>query len=124
LFLFNGLEKGVFKMNSSIQVILIIGSFLSLCWILRKIRKSQVKVEDSIFWIISSSLIFLISLLPNIISKISNLLGFQSPANFIFLCVVFIVIIKLFGMSIKVSKLESQIISLTQEIALREIKKN
>ena len=50
-------------------------------------------------------------------------MGIQSPVNFIFLAIIFVLIIKLFRMTIRVSQLSSKLQTLTQDFALYEQKK-
>ncbi len=38
-------------MSDTLKGLLIIASVLTVGWILRKIRKNKVKMEDAIFWI-------------------------------------------------------------------------
>lgn len=55
---------------------------------------------------------------PNIVSKISAILGFQSPVNMVFLIIIFILIVKLFFNTIQMSALENKVDSLAQQIAI------
>ena len=57
-------------------------------WILRKIRKSQVRIEDSVFWLLFSLGLILLSLFPQLASWAANLIGVVSPVNFVFLSII------------------------------------
>lgn len=89
-------------------------------YVLRKIRKSQMKIEDAIFWILVSIAILIMSIFPKLIFKIAYKLDIESPSNFVYLLFIFILLIKVFTQSIKISQLEYKINSLSQEIAIDE----
>jgi hypothetical protein len=50
--------------------------------------------------------------------------GIQSPANMVFLFVIFILLIKTFNLTLEISQLQYKIQELVQKIALDENKKN
>lgn len=72
------------------------------------------------FWILFSAFLLIISIFPQIVSWGAKITGVMSPSNFIFLAVIFILIVKVFRMSIRISQLESKLQRLVQTIALRE----
>lgn len=88
--------------------------------IVKKIRNSKMQIEHSIFWIIFSVVLLIISLFPQIVNWISNLLGIQSSVNCVFFIMIFILLIYLFMQTIKISQLEDKIKALAQESAVRE----
>ncbi len=49
-------------MSAAIRICLILGSFFSVQYMLRRIRKAQVQIEDTIFWLIFSILLMVLSL--------------------------------------------------------------
>ena len=52
----------------------------------------------------------------------AKLLGIATAVNFVFLAVIFLLMMELFFISVKVSKLENKIIDLSGEIAIQEEK--
>lgn len=103
-----------------LRILLTLTSILTGYYVLRKIRKAQLQIEDSIFWIAVSCCLILLSVFPSIAINLSKLIGIESPANFVFLAIIFILLIKVFMMSIKISQLEHKLRTLTQEIAIHE----
>jgi hypothetical protein len=59
-------------------------------------------------------------LFPVVPDTLAALLGIYSTANFLFLFIIFILLIKMFGMSMQIGILEEKIKSLVQELALRD----
>ena len=104
-------------MSIYIRILLIIGAGLVLLFMLKKIRQSKLKIEYVIFWFCFSSVLLLMGIFSKIVSKISAILGFQSPVNMVFLIVIFI-LIKLFFNTIQISALENKVDSLAQQIAI------
>lgn len=106
-------------MSNILRIVLIMVCLLTCYYALRKIRKSQMQIEDSIFWILFSIILVIISIVPNIAYFLAHLLGIGSPVNFVFLVVIFIMIFKVFSLSIKISQLEYRIKNLVQQIAIK-----
>lgn len=105
-------------MTMTLRIALIIVSVLNCAWVILRIRKAQVKIEDTVFWILFSGLLMLLSLFPKIAEIGARFLGVQSQTNFLFLTILYVLIIKTFRMSIKVSVLESKLARLAQRLAL------
>ena len=103
------------------RILLIVSAIWTAYYILRGIRKSQLSIQDSIFWIVFSVVAFLLAVFPNVAIGMTQLLGFVSPANFIFLVFIFILYIKLFSTSQKISVLENKIKKLGYELALKNM---
>ena len=82
-----------------IRVCLVLGSLITATYILRRVRLAKVQIEDTIFW-----------------------LRFQSPINFVYIVIIFLLLAKQFFMSIRLSQLDSKVRILTQRVALNEEK--
>lgn len=105
-------------MSTTLRVFLILFSILTCHWVLRNIRRSKFKIEDSVFWIAASGFLVIISLFPQIVEWATDLLGIISPSNLVFLAVIFILILKIFQLSLRISQLESKLQSLVQSYAI------
>ena len=106
-------------MTVTLRIFLIIASLLTVIWILRKIRKMKVKMEDAIFWLIFSALIIILAIFLEISNWLSKILGIESPANLVFLFVICLLLEKIFTLSIITSQLEEKVSILSAEVALR-----
>jgi hypothetical protein len=76
------------------------------------------KIEDSIFWVMFALLLVLFSLFPKLADFISGMVGTYSTANFIFTFMIFILLLKVFFQSVKISQLERRVTELIQAFAL------
>lgn len=105
-------------MTTGMRIFLIIGSVLSCAYVLRKIRKSKMKTENSIFWILVSVILVLLGIFPGIADFFARLLGVQSTVNLVYLIVIFLLVIKVFMQDQKAAKTEAQLVYLTQTYAI------
>lgn len=108
-------------MSLSLRLFLIVGSFFTLMYFIRKIRKSKLKINHSIFWMVFGLILLLLACIPGSIFCISAFLGFQSPINLVYVIVIFLLVLKLFTNTIKLSKLNEQVAALTQALALYQL---
>lgn len=106
------------------RFLLFVGALGTLSYIMKKIRKNRVEIDYSIFWILFSGVLVVVSIFPGIITWAADLMGFISPANMVFLLVIFLLVLKLFSVTIKLSLLENKIKTLVQHIALMEMSIN
>ena len=105
-----------------IRVCLILGSFITAGYILRRVRHAKVQIEDTIFWLMFSAALLILAIFPGIAYWAANLLGFMSPINFVYVVIIFLLLAKQFFMSIKLSQLDSKVRILTEQVALNEEK--
>ena len=79
-------------MTNTLRIILIASSFIAFLLCVMKIKQSKLKVENAVTWMFGSIILILMSIFSNVVEWISNLLGFVSPVNFVFLIMIFIAI--------------------------------
>ena len=111
-------------MSDTLKALLVVASILTVSWILRKIRKNKVKMEDAIFWIFFAGILLLLAIFPEISYELCRIFGIMSPSNLVFLVIIFLFVEKIFTLSIIVSQLEDKIGVLSAEVALRSKAEN
>ena len=104
----------------ALRLVLILGSLLTISFMLFRIRSSKIAIRDSIFWIIFSLTLLILSLFPELTAWASRLLGIQSPINFVYVFIIFILLTKIFSSSMRISMLDTRIQQLAQRVALNE----
>ena len=109
-------------MTLTLQVILVIVSIITFIFVITKIRKSQLNIEDAVIWILLSLLLIIMSLCLPFIDRIEHVLGFMSTSNFVFSLILFFLIIIVFGQTVKISILNEKIKNLNHYIAMKEKK--
>ena len=105
-------------MTTELRIVLVIASFVTAALMLRRIRRSKVRIEDSVFWIGLSTVILVVSIFPQIADACAAALHIYETTNFLFLFFIFVLLVKLFTMSVHVSQLESKLDRAVQEQAL------
>jgi len=109
-------------MSIVLRCTLILVSVLTFMIIVKRIRNAKVQIEYSLFWIVFAAGLLVLAFFPEIAGFAAMVLGIQSPANFIFLFVIFVLLVHQFFNSIKISQMENKLKELTQELAVRELK--
>ena len=106
----------------SLRLLLVLGSLLTLVFVLGRIRRAKIQIEDSIFWFVFSGLLLLLSIFPELAYWTARTLGVQAPINVVYLAIIFLLILKVFFMSLRISQMDSKLKILTQKVALNEEK--
>ena len=111
-------------MTSVLQILLIIISVLTFAYIIVNIRKSKVKLESLIFWIIFGLMLVVLSVFPKIAMFASSLAGFYAPINFILVSIIFLLIYKVFTLTMHLSQIQQKLEDLVRYISLKEAEEN
>lgn len=106
-------------MSVELRVVLLIAAAFSIGWIMYRIRKSRVRLEDTLFWIVTGGILCALGLFPEISYRMASLFGFQSPSNFIFLLMICLLFEKVLTISIVHSQLEDKYVIMVAEMAIR-----
>jgi len=105
-------------MDIRLQLVLIFISLITFFYVIHRIRKSQLNINDAIPWIIWVIAIIVLSVFFNLSQELSNLFGFESTSNFILTLFIFFLYILLFQTCIQISKLREQNKILIQKISI------
>ena len=110
-------------MTVTLRIALILVSMGTLLLMMRRIRQSKMQIESAVFWIVLALVLVVFSLFPAVADLAAHCLGIYSTANFLFLFAIFVLIVKVFYMTIHISQLETKIRELVQQMALDEKKR-
>ncbi len=105
-------------MTPLFRVVLVIVSIGTLVNVLKRIRKAKLTIEDSIYWILLAMMFVVFALFPVVPDTLARLLGIYSTANFLFLFMIFLLLMRMFAMSMRISTLEDKLRKLVQDRAL------
>lgn len=111
-------------MSTILRIMLIVACLGTFIYIRRKIRQSKLKMDEAIFWVLFSFILLIMSIFPQIPAWIAYKMGFISTVNLIYLVIIFLLIIKTFAMSRKISELEEKLKQLVQNIGISDNEKN
>lgn len=105
-------------MSLNLRILLILFSVLTAYFVFRKIRKSQMQITDALFWIFFVAILVLLSAFPQIANYVCKWVGVLSPVNFVYLAIIFLLLLKSFNLSVKISNIENKLQNFVQTYAL------
>ena len=111
-------------MSDILRILLILVSVIAGIYAVKKIRKSQMKIENAIFWFVLAVVLAILSIFPEIVIFAAEKVGVESPVNLIYLIMIFLLFYKAFTLSVKVAQLEHKVNILTAESAINHKKIN
>lgn len=106
-------------MGIGLRIFLVLGAILAFAMVVRKIKKTEMQAGDSVFWLVLCGALVIVALFPQLAFWASEVLGFESPSNFVLLLVIAILMIKVFFLSADVARLRQKLTALIQEMALK-----
>lgn len=112
------IESEYEKMSPFLRFALMISSILVALFILLRIRKKHLNIDDAMYWLFFSVLLLIVGIFPNIAIWASEQIGIESPSNFVFLVIIFLIVIKLFYVCIDLSIQKQRLNFLIQRLAL------
>ena len=101
---------------------LLIGALLTFGLILRRIRKAEVTIADSTFWFLFALSLVLMGVFRQIPFFFAELFSIESPANFVFVYVIAVLVIREFYATVEVSQLRAKVRNLVQNQALADVR--
>lgn len=105
-------------MSTSLRLLLVIGALCALVAVGSRVKKSKILMEDAIFWVVAAVVLVIVAAFPSIAINLAFALGFLSPANFVFLVIIALLLWKVFTNSSELSRLKAKVNELAQEVAL------
>lgn len=105
-------------MSLIFRIALIAGALLVFAFVLRKIRHSEIKVADSTFWFLFAFSFVVLAVFPQVAFFFSDVLSIESPANFVYLYVIAVLVVHGFSINVELAKVRTKLTNLVQEQAL------
>jgi hypothetical protein len=102
----------------TIQIISLSVALLVMFFIARLIVRGKLREEYAILWIVCTLILIVFSIWRRGLEQIALALGVYYPPSLVFLAAIFAILIFLVHLSVVVSRLQNQIKTLTQEVAL------
>lgn len=105
-------------MNITLRIFLLVVAFLTLSFVIRKLKKSALEIIDSIFWVFLAVLLIVVAAFPQLVFWVTGIFGFDSSSNFVFFCGILVLLARLFTQDLKVATLKRKLTTLVQTEAL------
>ena len=110
-------------MTITLRIVLFLVSLLTLTFVIKRVRNSKVRLEDSIVWFLFAGILFLLSIFPGVFSFFADIAGVYSTTNFVFLFFIFVLLIICFNLSMRISQADTKIKELTQLLAIEKFER-
>lgn len=105
-------------MNRGLLITLIIACVITLFFVFGKIKKSQFKIGDTLYWLFFTLLLLAMCIFRKAVFWLSGFVGFESPSNFVFVIIIFLLLIKIFLLDVRISKTEDKLTKIAQKYAI------
>lgn len=102
----------------NLQLEMAIASTIFFIIIAVALKKNTISIKSSVAWLLLPIVFLLIAIFPEPLGVLSNWLGFETLANFIFLIVIALLIVLCFFLTITISHQQAQITKLIQELSI------
>lgn len=107
-------------MSYKLQLVFILASVITFFFIILRIRKHGLNIDDAIGWIIWAIILMFFSIFPQIAFTIAGQLGFYATSNLVFTFFILFLYIMVFMQNIQISKLKQRQKDLIQKLSLKQ----
>ena len=105
-------------MNSPLRTYLIIASVLFFLFIVNMLRTRKLELKYALIWVMTSSSFVVMAVFPGTLFFVARVLHIELPVNALFLCVIFLLLLIVFTLTVAVSRQATRIKNLIQELGL------
>lgn len=105
---------------SLLQIVVAVMCLFFLICVIMQIKKGRLLLRYALLWFALAAIVLIVALFPDLAYIASDILGFVTPSNFIFLIALFFLLAFCLSLSIIVSGQARKIKSLVQNLALIE----
>ena len=107
-------------MSYRVRVLIAIGGILVFAFIIFSIRRSKMRIGDSIFWFLFSLLLLVISISPELFFALARAMHVTSASNLAYLFMIAFLLIRVFQQDLKISQLTTKLQRMVQSLAIYE----
>lgn len=105
-------------MNSNLRIFLVVLSLILVLIILRLVAKNKLPVKYSLFWFLSSFVVFLVGVFPNFIGFFTKIIGFETSSSLIVCIIIGLLLLITLLLTIIISEQKRKLLLLVQEVSL------
>ncbi|MBR1773093.1 MAG: DUF2304 domain-containing protein [Eubacterium sp.] len=111
-------------MSFRLQIVVIVAMALALIYLIRQIFRKKLDIKYGIIWLGMSILIMVFAIWPNLLGRLSDLMGIASPVNMLFFIGLVLQMAAIYVLSRNVGVLLDKVRRMSQEIAILNKKLN
>ena len=101
------------------SVLGIITSVNTLVFIIDLLRRGVLKEKYAVLWLSVAGIALILSIFPGLLTAVTDALGFEVPANFLFFGTIVVLVLVAVQLSYELSREEAKIRRLAEEVALQ-----
>ena len=105
-------------MSVRLQIIVGIVIFIGMVGIISMVQHRKLNLKYALLWIFAGSVVLILDIFPKFLGIIAKVLGIELPINMLFFMGFCFLLMLVFGLTIKVSKISDEVKRLTQEMAI------
>lgn len=105
-------------MSNESYILGIVASIVVLIIVIEMLRRGRLRERHATWWIVAGIASVVISVFPQILFSISDLLGVEVPSNLIFFSTIFILFLVCLQSSAELTRLEEKTRKLAEELAI------
>ena len=106
------------NMSSTLRTTLIIGSVLFFVFIINIIRTKKLELKYALIWILTSLSFIIMSVFPETVFIVAKVLEVEVASNALFLCIIFLLLLMVFALTVAVSRQAGRTKRLVQEMGI------
>ena len=105
-------------MPTRLRILLIFVLIVYLFIILKSVKRKNIRISYLIYWLITGVTLVIALLVPSLVEKISNYIGFGLPINMIFSGAIFVILFLIFDLTKIITKEQNKNVTLIQEVSI------
>jgi hypothetical protein len=105
-------------MNIRLQIIMVIASALFLGFVVIMIKNKKIELKYTLTWLLTAAAFIVLSIFPETLVLLSQLLNIKEPVNTLFLSIIFFMLLIIFTLTLALSRNASRVKTITQEIGI------
>ena len=106
------------NMSSTLRTTLIIGSVLFFVFIINMVRTKKLELKYALIWILTSLSFIIMSVFPETVFIVAKVLEVEVASNALFLCIIFLLLLMVFALTVAVSRQAGRTKRLVQEMGI------
>ena len=107
---------------TNLQIEMTIAAVILFILIAICVKKNSMSIKSSVAWLLLPVAFVIIAIFPKPLSDFANWLGFETFSNFLFVIIIALLIIICFFLTINISKQQTKITKLIQELSILKAK--
>ena len=105
-------------MSLRLQIVVVVGMAVAIALIIHLLGKKKMDFKFGLGWILVALCVLFFAISPNLLARISAVIGIVSPVNMLFFFGFILSVVIIFSMSMTISVLSDKVRKLSQELAI------